>query len=698
MSTAAPEQEFELRIARLARQVEQLDSRLHRLEGHAAAAPVPTRRATPAPAAAPSPTPARTATPAPVAAKERGSLSDLVGGRVLAWLGGAATLLGLVLFLALAVAHGWIGVEARVLLAGAGSLALMGAGAWLREHRGRTEAAIVMVGTATAGLFATLIVASDAYGLIGVLPTVLGAMAVGGVAAALAIRWAGQAIGALGLVGALLSPILLGLSPEAATLAVLAVGCACATWVVVRQRWGWLAIATTLVCGVQWSAWVLAGESAGADLLVLGTFGALGLAAAVGVGSPGRTERASVATAILNAAWLAVVGRVALGSVGGDLWLVGVAGAYAGVGLAGHARISARLRHVLIAVAVTLVDVTLALSADGLVLSAAWGLAAVGFAGLTRRASRRHESETPADLGVGLHIALVLISAFVEAPPTALGTGPAQLVALASVAALAASCAACGRLVTSEPAHRRAWLDGLGLLALAYLTASALDGPALVVAWTVEGLALAELYRGHRDVVARCGALTFIGGAALHALVLEAPPTALVSGAANLGGAAVALGVLAAAGLRIGHGDLTPGRARDWWWPAAAGLILYLASIAIVTAFAPAAASGPTALLDLSVRQQGQVLLSALWSLAGLAALIVGLRRNLAPMRTAALALLLVAVAKVFLFDLATLTAGYRVVSFIVLGLLLLAGAFAYQRLRPPPSGFGDNAPTVSGH
>jgi len=53
-------------------------------------------------------------------------------------------------------------------------------------------------------------------------------------------------------------------------------------------------------------------------------------------------------------------------------------------------------------------------------------------------------------------------------------------------------------------------------------------------------------------------------------------------------------------------------------------------------------------------------------------------------MRTAALALLLVAVAKVFLFDLATLTAGYRVVSFIVLGLLLLAGAFAYQRLRPP--------------
>ena len=45
----------------------------------------------------------------------------------------------------------------------------------------------------------------------------------------------------------------------------------------------------------------------------------------------------------------------------------------------------------------------------------------------------------------------------------------------------------------------------------------------------------------------------------------------------------------------------------------------------------------------------------------------------------------MVTVAKVFLYDLSTLTSLYRVASFIVLGLLLLAGAFAYQRLRPPP-------------
>jgi uncharacterized membrane protein len=51
--------------------------------------------------------------------------------------------------------------------------------------------------------------------------------------------------------------------------------------------------------------------------------------------------------------------------------------------------------------------------------------------------------------------------------------------------------------------------------------------------------------------------------------------------------------------------------------------------------------------------------------------------------RLGALALLMVTVGKVFLYDLATLTSVYRVASFVGLGLLLLAGAFAWQRMRP---------------
>jgi uncharacterized membrane protein len=62
---------------------------------------------------------------------------------------------------------------------------------------------------------------------------------------------------------------------------------------------------------------------------------------------------------------------------------------------------------------------------------------------------------------------------------------------------------------------------------------------------------------------------------------------------------------------------------------------------------------------------------------------VVGLVRDLRPVRLAALGLVLVAVGKVFLFDLATLTSVYRVASFIALGVLLLAAAFVWQRIRP---------------
>lgn len=52
--------------------------------------------------------------------------------------------------------------------------------------------------------------------------------------------------------------------------------------------------------------------------------------------------------------------------------------------------------------------------------------------------------------------------------------------------------------------------------------------------------------------------------------------------------------------------------------------------------------------LGVGVRQQGQVLLSACWSLVGLGGILVGLRRNQPLVRNAALGLLLLAVVKVF--------------------------------------------------
>ena len=96
----------------------------------------------------------------------------------------------------------------------------------------------------------------------------------------------------------------------------------------------------------------------------------------------------------------------------------------------------------------------------------------------------------------------------------------------------------------------------------------------------------------------------------------------------------------------------------------AIGLVaLYTASVLVVTRCQPDGAAADAAVFELPVRQQGQVLLSGLWALVGLCGLVVGLTRDRRPLRLAALGLLLVAVAKVFTFDLASLDSIYRVAS-----------------------------------
>ncbi len=621
------------------------------------------------------------------------SISDVLGGQVLAWLGGVATLLGIVLFLAMAISDGWIGEDARVAIAACASALLMAGGSWLHRNRGRTEAAVVMVGVATTGLFATLIVASSVYAVLPEWLALAGGLLVGSIASTIAIRWAGRAIGAIGLMGSLLAGVMVGAPIDGATIAILAVVAACAMSVVVWRRWGWLALGTVLICAPQWAAWVLQGNSAALDLAVLSAFAALGLLGAVAAQSrssePGLLRTPALVMAA-SACIVAVVGRVALadaaGALAGNLWLAGLAGAHLGLGLRRPRRlpILAPMRHLLIAFGVTLADVAFALSAGGVVLALGWSATAVAFAWLGSRRRSDRGPEKLVELGVGVHIALALIRALIDAPPSTLAGGEPQLLSLVSVSALAAACITCGLLAGEQPAGWRTALNSLGLIAIAYLTASLLSGPALAAAWAFEGLALMRLSARGGERLARVGALAFIAGAAIHVLAAEAPPIELSRGAGDLAPAALGLAALALVGMGIGLREAIGSPWRYWPMLGAGAAILYLVSLAVVSAFDPSAGAVSNGLLELTVRQQAQVALSGLWSVAGLAALLIGLRTNVAQVRSAGLALLLATVAKVFLFDLSTLTSVYRVTSFIVLGLLLLAGAFAYQRLRPP--------------
>jgi len=71
---------------------------------------------------------------------------------------------------------------------------------------------------------------------------------------------------------------------------------------------------------------------------------------------------------------------------------------------------------------------------------------------------------------------------------------------------------------------------------------------------------------------------------------------------------------------------------------------------------------------------------SALWMAYGAMLMIVGFIRRSAFVRWQALLLIAATVEKVFIYDVSQLDKGYRIVSFIVLGVLLLAISFVYQR------------------
>jgi uncharacterized membrane protein len=71
---------------------------------------------------------------------------------------------------------------------------------------------------------------------------------------------------------------------------------------------------------------------------------------------------------------------------------------------------------------------------------------------------------------------------------------------------------------------------------------------------------------------------------------------------------------------------------------------------------------------------------SALWMCYGAVLMAIGFWRRVAFLRWQALVLIAFTIAKVFIYDLSNLDKGYRIVSFIVLGVLLLAISFVYQR------------------
>ena len=531
----------------------------------APAAPRPELPFPPRPAARP---------PEPAPPRQPLDLEELLGGRVLAWVGGLAVFVAAVFFLVMAVRNGWIDEATRVVLAFAGSTAVLVVGLWLYERKGQTDAAVAAVAAAIAALYASDTTATTVYGLVSPTVGLVLAALIGFAATAVAVRWDSVVVAAIGIVGALLAPVLVDAGTSTASLAFMVLALGSAVGVLIWRRWSWLAVAAYAISLPQAARWV-DGERhghLGLALVVMGAFWALYVVAALGYELRVPTAGLRVSSASLlfaNAAVTTGGGWGILHDLGNDVgataWVLAVAAAHA----------------------------------------------AIGIAVLRTRVSRE----------VG-----------------------------ALLAAVGAALAAVG-------------------LALA------LDGPALVAAWSAEAVLMAWVGRRTEDARAYLGSAAFLALAVGHTLMFEARPDALAFGLDSVPRAVVAV-LLVVAALELVAGML-PGKERAGEASTLRGVAavfgLYLASQLVVDL----AGAHPH-----DATQTSQLALSAFWAVLGFASLVGGLVRALKPLRLAGLGLLGLAVAKVFIVDLAKLESIWRVASFLALGLLLLAGAFAYQRIR----------------
>lgn len=259
---------------------------------------------------------------------------------------------------------------------------------------------------------------------------------------------------------------------------------------------------------------------------------------------------------------------------------------------------------------------------------------------------------------------------------------------LATVILIAASLLAAA--LTSARVTRRIALIAPFAFA-AVLLPTEITPAATVVGWSVLAIALCLIERWDAaGKVAYRGAASLLIAVAFAAALADVAPltrlavhaTAAVNHPLFLSGATAALGAIIAALVCIGW-LYRREKVAPWLFGAAGAIAVYLLSVGIVDEFQRHVTANTTAGALADLQKQAQVTLSIFWALLGGAAFVLGIVRRLAGVRIGGLALLGIATVKVFVFDLASLDATYRVPSLIGLGILLLASSYVYQRVKP---------------
>ena len=699
----------EKRILRLESEVHRLNERVRALEPAVAPAP-----AAAAPEAPPTPQPGPTEVEAPVAPPAM-ALEQRIGARWATWVGVLSLIITVGLLLRWTFENNLIGPAGRVALGLAAGVALLVTGVALRERRRLPFLAAGLAGGGLAILYLSLYAANTLYGFLGngVTFALMFVVTVSGIAVAMASDR--QATAVLAVLGGLLTPILVSSEhPDERVLLVylfvlgtLVLGVAARRSWVALNRLAWtgsmLLLFTVLLAKPEPPHPV-------SRLVLLSALAAL--FAAVPLVEAWLTRRPAAVVDL----WI-VVGNAAsyflLVYVTLEHWHPRWEGPWAlalGVVYVTMARAFKRrvpeddaTAGVLLGNAIVLATLAFPLALDGPWVTLSW--AAEG-AVLVWLAARRIDSKTALAGGLAafvLAVARVLVFDPIGSAPARPVWNVAYAVHLLVVVALCIAGGVAERVPGSssgiagkrDDLRTMLWFGAVSLLAILVWREPTGMWPAgwlLVLLVVVAWLGRAQ---GDRAFLVATPLLAAI----LFARLFVADAQAARGAAGDWINAPLMLRLAACAALALaGHLVSRPDASAavvqlGKLLRGAAGVALLL-TLAVgwilhqgLAVAAARAADDSGSARKLQWKQQ--VGLSLLFTLYAAAALAWGFVRRIPAVRYAALGLFGVVIVKAFLIDLAELQAIYRILSFLVLGLVLLGVSYVYQKRRPSGSATG---------
>jgi uncharacterized membrane protein len=688
-------------------------------------------------------TSAATPAPAAVVSKAWGDLESLIGGRWFNWLGIIAVIVGTSFFLKYAFDRQWIGPTGRVLLGSVAGCAILAVAERLRL-RGYQAYAHVLSGGGIVILYLSVYASFGFYHLVGQPIAFALMALVTATAVILAARYDAYAIAVLGLIGGFMTPVLLAanVDNEVGLFGYVALLNAGVLALAYFKRWrslNYLAFAATWIMFAGWYLEFYNNRKLWLTLFFLTLFfvmfAALALIHNVLKQRPARWF--DVSLVLTNATLYFATSYLLL-----EDYRTQVANAFALQGphalllsvFFGLLYFIARQRHradkfltyTYVALAVTFLTMAIAIQTDQQWVTIAWAVEALmlTWVGLKAEEDAPRFAALPVFAVAVMHWFLVDMQAFGYQSLYQPGAvfHPLLNKRAVSCAVLVGVCAGVVYLYRRHAdrvdAHDRDSLTGLfalagNVLAVTLLTvdlndyfrqrialagglltfyAAALANTqqlALTALWTIYGTAAFILGLRFRRAAVRYGALVLLALTGAKILIEDARfydatwhAPLFNQTAAAFALFIVALWLVAYLYARAGE-TLTTEAARVVPFVTVVGNVFALVGLSLETSgyFATQRSGGLIAAGEIrDLRLAQQLALSVLWALYSGALLVFGLVRRNRLLRLMALLLLGLTTAKVFFVDLSSLDKVYRIISFIVLGAILLAVSFLYQQ------------------